>query len=150
MTIHQLCKMEDPVLRTKTKQIVDFDDDLGELLEDMIETMIHLDGFGLAAPQIGKGVAVSIIRLDKSSPALELINPRILQGLGEEVYVENCLSLPGYFGKVKRSTQVTISYQDRTGKAHQLKASGFLARAIQHELDHHQGLLFVDRLMEQI
>ena len=139
----------DPLLKKKSKEVTKFDAELHRLLDDMAETMYAADGVGLAAPQVG--VLLRILVIDASpreegQGLVEVINPVILHGDGEVLYNEGCLSLPGEAEEVRRFENVQVRYQDRTGKAHTVAADGLLGIAFQHEMDHLEGVLFVDRI----
>ena len=124
-------------------------DELVQLLEDMYETMVAHDGVGIAAPQIGKNLQVAIIEVDEED-RFELINPEIIESSGESVDVEGCLSIPHTYGTVKRADEITVRYFDREGEEMEVQAFGYLARAIQHEIDHLNGVLFIDKMIDKI
>jgi len=142
----------DPVLRAKTARVEKTDGSLDRLIEDMIETMHAAPGVGLAANQVGVSLQLAVIDLssreddDQRHPLLVIINPEILSLAGSVMEEEGCLSIPDYAEKVKRAAKVRVRAQDRTGKTFELEAEGLLAKALQHEIDHLNGLLFVDRL----
>jgi peptide deformylase len=139
----------DPVLRVKCAPIEDFDDELRTLVSDMIETMHAAPGVGLAAPQVGieKRVAVVDTTVGKEPDRLlVLINPRIEESSGREIDSEGCLSIPDYTDKVARPTRISVTYQDLEGTEQTLITEDFEARAVCHELDHLDGVLFVDHL----
>jgi peptide deformylase len=125
---------------------------LQALIDDMVETMQAANGAGLAAPQIGVLERVIVIQLPEdeedpqSSKLFALCNPQIVRADGEEEGDEGCLCLPGYAGEVKRATSVTVKAQDRRGRKVRIKAEGFLARVFQHEVDHLDGILYIDRV----
>jgi len=152
MAIRPILLADDPILRKKSKKVRDFGKALQTLIDDMVETMEAANGIGLAAPQIGVLERVIIVRLpeDEEDPQsgklFALCNPQIVRAEGEEEGEEGCLCLPGYVGDVKRATSVTIRAQDRQGKKVRIKAEGLLARAFQHEVDHLDGILFIDRV----
>ncbi|OJG18831.1 peptide deformylase [Enterococcus canis] len=125
-------------------------DDIVTLLDDMYETMVAHDGIGLAAPQIGKNLQIAVIEIDEETGLFELINPEIIEAKGEDIDVEGCLSIPETYGTVKRADEVTVRYFDREGEEIEVTAYGYLARAFQHELDHLQGKLFIDQMIERI
>ncbi|NLO88045.1 MAG: peptide deformylase [Firmicutes bacterium] len=150
MTVRNIRKLGDPVLRAKAKEVTEFDEKIHGYLQDMAETMAHYSGVGLAAPQIGLDLAMVVIKLGEDFPLLELINPRIVESSGEDIAVEGCLSIPGVHGEVKRSAEVEVQFQDRMGRKKTMRASGFLARAVQHELDHLQGVLFIDKVIRYV
>ena len=113
------------------------------LIEDMAETMYKTDGVGLAAPQIG--VSQRIIVLDDGNGLLELINPEITHKEGSQIGLEGCLSVPGYYGDVERFDKITVKAIDKHNKKVTIKAEGFLARILQHEIDHLDGHLFIEK-----
>jgi peptide deformylase len=132
--------------------VVKFDRKLAKILDDMYDTMIEYDGVGLAAPQIGLDARIAIVDIDDELGTIEMINPVILEISGEQTGPEGCLSFPGLFGEVTRPDFVKIEAFDRKGKKYMLEAEDFLARAIQHEMDHLDGILFttkVSRYLEE-
>ncbi len=134
----------DNVLREKTLPVKRFDKGLKALLDNMVDTMQDANGVGLAAPQVGVNKRVAVV--DIGDGLLELVNPEITRTEGVQICEqEGCLSVPGFFGTVERAAQIDISAQDRTGKPFKVTADGFKAQAIQHELDHLDGILFIDR-----
>lgn len=144
------------VLRKPAKPIRKFGPELHKLLDDMLETMREENGVGLAGPQIGLSQSVTVIEIpedeedpDSETELYEFINPKIIKKRGADVGSEGCLSIPGLMADVKRSKQVTVRAQDRHGKEFRLKAFGFLARAIQHEIDHLEGKMMLEKA-EQI
>lgn len=133
-------------------EVTKFDDELGKFLDDMYETMIAKNGIGLAALQVGKPIRAFIVNLvnenevqDKND-LLEIINPKFLKKDGEIVYQEGCLSVPDYYEDVRRAQNIEIEYFDRYGNKKTLEASGLLAVAVQHENDHIDGHLFIERI----
>ena len=149
MTVLDILLAPDPKLTTPCKPVKAIDNDLSKLLDDMLETMYAAPGIGLAAPQIGilkRFFVVDVAEGDSKEPHF-FINPEIIErSENRSVYEEGCLSLPKQFGDVERSEEVKVRYQDRQGKMRDLDADGMLARCIQHELDHLDGILFVDHL----
>jgi peptide deformylase len=139
----------DDKLRRKPEPVAMITDELVQLLEDMYETMIAHDGVGIAAPQVGKNLQVAIVEVDEED-RFELINPEIVESSGESVDVEGCLSIPHTYGTVKRADEITVRYFDREGEEMEVQAFGYLARALQHEIDHLNGILFIDKMIEQI
>lgn len=141
-----------PLLKQRSQEITRFDDLLGQFLDDMYETMIARDGVGLAAIQVGKQIRALIINIPREDKKqykedlIEMINPMILHKSGEIYFSEGCLSVPNFYEDVLRFDEVVIEYQDRFGEKKTLEAKGYLAVAIQHEMDHLDGVLFVDRL----
>lgn len=136
-------------LRKKAQPVEFMTDALVELLDDLYETMQAHDGIGLAAPQIGKNLRVAVVEIDEGD-RFDLIDPIIIEQKGEDIDVEGCLSIPGRFGTVKRAEEVTVRYFDREGDEVEVTAYGYLARAFQHEIDHLDGKLFIDQLIEEI
>jgi len=147
MAIHRIIYLSDPRLRKKCDFVDKFDDELSTLVDDMFETMHDAKGVGLAANQIGicRQIAVIDTSEDYNQP-LVLINPELLASHGQEKMQEGCLSVPGHYDKALRATQVKMRAQDRTGKSYELEAEGLLAQAIQHEIDHLNGKLYIDYL----
>src|SRR5207237_5849135 len=120
------------------------DDSSRKLIDHMVDTMVAAPGVGLAAPQVGVGLRVLVIKTDENLHAL--VNPEMVKGEGEQIGPEGCLSVPGYVGEVKRFLRVVARGLNRHGKTVKVKGDGLLARAIQHEIDHLDGILFTDRL----
>ena len=151
MTIRKILKFPDQDLRIKAKPVETFDEELKTLTEDMFETMHSVNGIGLAATQIGvaKQVAVIDISPEKNEP-LVIVNPaiQILDPSKSEDYDEGCLSVPGFFEKISRPSDIKLSYQDLNGKKQEIKPEGLLTKVVQHELDHLNGRLFVDHISE--
>jgi peptide deformylase len=147
MTIRTILPFGDPLLRKRTKPADPAAPNTVKLLDDLVETLYAAEGrAGLAAPQIGILRSVAVMDCGGEHGLLELINPVIVSASGEQIGLEGCLSYPGYVGSVTRAQQVELQYQDRGGTTRQLHASGYLARCVQHELDHLQGVLFIDRM----
>ena len=136
----------EPVLREKCAPVKAFNDELAALLDDMKITVRAENGAGLAAPQIG--VALRAVVIDVAEGYFELVNPEIISVKGEQRGEEGCLSVKGKQGVVTRPDRVKVEYRDRTGKKHKLTADGFFARAVCHELDHLDGILYIDRAEE--
>lgn len=135
----------DPILRKVAKPVDELTPRVIKLLDDMVETLYASDGrAGLAAPQVG--ILRRVIVMDCGEGLIELINPEIMELSGEQDGAEACLSFPGYYGHVKRANHVTVTSLDREGKPFILKGEGYLARCIQHEIDHLNGVLFVDHV----
>jgi len=148
MAIRKLRFNEDPILHKKTRKIEDITERIKQLRDDMIETMNEAEGVGLAAPQIG--VLRRAVVIDVGQGPLKLINPEILEVEGEVVDVEGCLSVPGRSGTVSRPEKVKIRYLDEDGNEKELESEGLLARAICHEIDHLEGVLYTDKMIEEI
>ncbi len=148
MAILRILEVPNPILKRPTSEVPEVDDGIRRLLDDMLETMYAAPGIGLAAPQVGDGRRVAVVDVseEKNAP-LRLINPRILWRSEElETAEEGCLSLPDQYGEVTRPREVEILYLDERGAQRRLKAEGLLARCIQHEIDHLDGILFIDHL----
>ena len=143
MAIRNVVQVGDDVLRQKCFPVETFDEKLFELLDDMKDTVKKEQGAGLAAPQVG--VLRRVVVVDVEEGYFEFINPVILAQKGEQSDWEGCLSVRGKSGVVSRPMKVTLSYQDRNGDKYLLKAKGFFARAICHELDHLDGVLYIDK-----
>ncbi len=143
MAYRQIRKDGDEVLRKISKPVDTIDKKILALLEDMADTMYRADGVGLAAPQIG--ILKRMVVIDVGDGLYEMINPVILEQSGEQDGMEGCLSIPGIMGKVKRPLNVTLRYTDRNGESVTIEASEFFARAICHELDHLDGILYKDK-----
>jgi peptide deformylase len=146
MAVLPLTKMNDPVLHQKAKRVRRIDDSIQKLIDDMIETMHGVGGAaGLAAPQVGVPLQVIVVEMPEDE-LVTLINPEIVRCSEEYEVMEGCLSLPGYRGKIKRWESVTVKGRDRNGKEVRLKAEGLLAQALQHEVDHINGVVYIDHL----
>lgn len=137
----------DPILKQSASPVVEFKRELHQLVDSMAETMYHEGGVGLAANQVGVLKQVTVIDISKKSSELrEFINPKIISREGKASGEEGCLSIPGYRDIVERSATVTVQALDRHGKEFELEADGLLAVALQHEIDHLNGVLFIDHL----
>lgn len=134
------------ILEQTCAAVVKFDKKLTRVLDDMYDTMIEYDGVGLAAPQIGLDARIAIVDIDDELGTIEMINPQILETSGEQTGPEGCLSFPELFGEVTRPNFVKIEAFDRKGRKYTLEAESFLARAIQHEIDHLDGILFTTKV----
>lgn len=139
----------DERLQSVTRPIEEITEEVEELLDNLQDTMIAHDGVGLAAPQVGKNLQVAVVE-EEDGAVIELINPRIVQATGETIDVEGCLSSPHVYGTVSRAQRILVHYYDRDGDEMELEAYDYLARAIQHEIDHLQGILFTEKLIERI
>jgi peptide deformylase len=150
MAVLKILTYPDPKLRKKSSPVEKIDASVEKLLNDMAETMYHAPGIGLAAPQIGLNLRVCVIdispRDENSEGLIELINPLIISAEGVQVEEEGCLSIPGFVSEVKRKARVKVSALNREGKPFEMEGTGLLARALQHEIDHLDGVLFIDRL----
>jgi peptide deformylase len=142
------------VLRAKTARVEAVDESISRLIEDMVETMHAAPGVGLAANQVGVPLQVAVIDISareekekaRRHPLVVIINPVIVSSEGSVLEEEGCLSIPDFSEKVKRAARVKVRAQDRAGKPFEMEAEGLMAKALQHEIDHLNGLLFVDRL----
>ena len=143
--IHRILHIGEEPLRDVSEEIAVIDDEVRQLAADMFETMYKANGCGLAAPQIGVNKRLVVIDTDHEHKFV-LINPEIIKASGKETCEEGCLSLPGLRENVQRATRVTARYMDLEGNTMEVTAEGLLARAIQHEIDHLEGVLFVDRI----
>lgn len=139
-----------PILQQKCKEVVKFDKKLAKLLDDMYETMKAVDGVGLAAPQVGELVQVAIVEIDEDQDVIELINPVVTAIGGKEIEVEGCLSFPGLYGEVERPFYVKVEAQERDGSLYELEAEDYEARAILHEIDHLNGVLFNSKIIRVV
>lgn len=146
MALRNIVKDGDPILRKKCREVTEFNERLNVLLDDMKETLALANGAGLAAPQVGVLKRVAIVSVDDAF--YELINPEIIETAGEEISPEGCLSLPGICGTVNRPYKVTVRAQDRFGKTFTARGEGLLARAFCHEIDHLDGILFEDKIID--
>jgi peptide deformylase len=135
----------DPVLRQKAKRVRNIDNSIHKLIQDMLETMHDAPGVGLAAPQVGVPLRVIVIGIPEQED-FALINPEVVKAKGERVVTEGCLSIPGYIGQLKRAESVTVKGRDPSGKQVRIKAEELLAQALEHEIDHVNGILYTDRL----
>lgn len=146
--IREIIKEGDDILRKKCRPVEKFDEKLHSLLDDMYETMQEANGVGLAGPQVGILRRVAVI--DVGEGRVELINPEIVKESGEQTGDEGCLSFPGKWGEVTRPMKVTVKAQDRFGKEFKIKGTELLARAFCHELDHLDGVVFLDKVNKMI
>ncbi len=150
MAIRVIRKTGDPVLRRVSREVKNITPQLINLLEDMVETMYDSEGVGLAAPQIGVNKRLIVIDAQDEVGLLKLINPEIVGREGKEISIEGCLSFPGIAGEVEREKTVKVRALTPEGKSVEICASGLLARALQHEIDHLDGILFVDNVIRFI
>ncbi len=151
MATRKIVILGDPILRTRAEEIQEIDGALQTLIDDMAETMYAAKGLGLAANQIGipkRLFVLDISQREEKAPSglLVFINPEILEAEGEVYEEEGCLSIPGYSAKIKRHARVLVKALDREGRPFELECEGLAARAIQHELDHLNGVLYIDYL----
>ena len=158
MPVLEIIPIPNPMLRRKARPVTKFDADLQELIDDMIETMREAPGVGLAAPQIGRPLSLSVIetlpKVDEEGNEIEdsrelfvIANPEIIWESRDELLgIEGCLSIPGYVGEVARAEKIRVRAQDRNGRKIRLRLSGWTARIFQHEIDHLNGVLYIDKL----
>lgn len=145
MAVLSIRLVPDPLLRQKAKRVRNMDGSIERLIDDMLETMPAVSGAGLAAPQVGVSLRVAVIGMPDEEPIV-LINPEVVKRSGERLVVEGCLSIPGYRGEIKRSASITVKGHNREWKEIRLKATELLAQALEHEIDHLNGVLYIDHL----
>jgi peptide deformylase len=145
MAVLTVLTVPEPVLRQKSKRVRSIDGSVRKLAGDMLETMHAASGVGLAAPQVGVPLRVIVIGMPEEEDFV-LINPEIVRRSGERLVTEGCLSIPGYFGEIKRAQRVTVKGKDLSGKEVRIKAEELLAQALEHEIDHINGVLYIDHL----
>lgn len=150
MALREIVQFGEDVLRKKCREVTSFDEKLGVLLDDMAETLQNADGVGLAAPQVGLLRRVVVINVRDGKGTIELVNPVIIEQEGSQTGNEGCLSAPGEWCEVERPMKVTVKAFDRHGKEFTVKGEGLLARALCHEADHLEGILFTDRVKQVI
>jgi peptide deformylase len=135
--------LPDPILRRRTKRVGSVDSAIQKLIDDMVDTMREASGVGLAAPQIGQSLRIAVIEIPEAE-LIMLINPEIVKREGSRVLEEACLSLPGFSGQVKRSVKVKVNALDRSDRKISVIGEGLLAQALEHEIDHLNGILYTD------
>jgi len=146
MAVLQIRTLPDPILRRKAKRVTRIDNSVQKLIDDMIDTVrAEPNRAGLAAPQVGVLLRVAVIELPEQE-LITLINPEIVKKEGERIVQEGCLSIPGYFGEIERAETVKVKAKDRYGKQFRLKAEGLLAQALEQEIEHLDGVLYIDHL----
>jgi peptide deformylase len=147
----KIVQIPDPILNKKTEPVKEVTPEILQLIKDMVETCKKAKGIGLAAPQIGKSIRLCIINLEHAGlPAFALINPKIIKSSWRKVELEEgCLSIPGVFGMVKRPEKITVKALAIDGTQNVFDTDGLMARVIQHELDHLDGILFTSKMTEQ-
>lgn len=149
MSVLKIHTYPDEVLKNPAKAVADIDGRLQTLIDDMVHTMHAAPGIGLAAPQVGvsrRVVVVDLSRAEEKVPLVVLVNPEIVETCGTIDSEEGCLSIPGYVATIRRDEKVLVRGFDREGKPIEVEGTGLFARALQHEIDHLNGVLFVDRL----
>ena len=144
MAVLPIRLLNDPVLRQKTKRVKIIDKSIQKLIDDMLETNRAASGAGLAAPQIGVSLRLAVIQLPEEEYIL--INPQVMRRTGTRTVTEGCLSIPGYVGDIQRSEKVSVRATDRNGKEYRIRGEGLLAEALEHEIDHLNGVLYIDYL----
>jgi peptide deformylase len=144
MAIRRIVTAEDPGLRERTKRVSGFDAALHRLLDDMLQTMRDAPGVGLAANQVGVPLQVAVTEIE--GRITELVNPQIVRTSGEQLDWEGCLSIPGYVAETARAAKVTVKARDRHGREFRVKGEELFGRALQHEIDHLNGILYIDHL----
>ncbi len=147
MAIRVVREDGDEILRKKSKVVEEVNDKIRQILDDMVETMHKYNGVGLAAPQIGLLKRLIVIDLYDDKGPIKLVNPEIIKEKGEQEVEEGCLSFPNKYGKIVRPAQVTVVALDENGKEVKINAKGLLAQALSHEIDHLNGILFVDKVI---
>ena len=147
MAIRIIREDGDEILRKKARQVEEVNDKIREILEDMVETMHQFNGVGLAGPQIGILKRLVVIDLYDDNGPIKLVNPKIIKQEGKQEVEEGCLSFPNQFAKIIRPAKVTIEALNEKGEKIKIKSEGLLAQAISHELDHLDGILFVDKII---
>ena len=149
MAIRKIVKLgEDEILRKHARKVEQFDNRLHTLLDDMADTMYEADGAGLAAPQVG--ILKRVVVVDVGEGLIELVNPEIISAEGSQLCIEGCLSVPGKRGRVERPEKVRVHAQDRHGRHIELEGEDFLANALCHEIDHLDGIVYVDKMLEDV
>lgn len=147
MAVLNIRTVPDPILKRKSKRVSAIDRSIKKLVKDMSETLHAEDGrVGLAAPQIGVSLRVTVISMPDDEKDIVLINPEVVRRKGQRLVNEGCLSIPGYMGQLYRAEVVTAKGLDITGKEVRIKGEGLLAQALEHEIDHLNGILYVDRM----
>ena len=144
MAVLEILTRENPRLRVRAHKVPRVDDSVRRLMDDMVETMLAAPGVGLAATQVGVSLRVIVMKVDNQ--LYTIANPEVVRSSGEQTGYEGCLSVPGYIGEVTRAERVVAKGLNRYGREVRIKGEGLLARAIQHEIDHLDGVLFIDRL----
>ena len=147
MAVMKIHTVPDPVLRQKAKRVTSIDRSVQKLIDDMIDTLKDASGAGLAAPQVGVSLRIVVIEIPDEE-VIVLVNPEIIKRIGERTVDEACLSIPGYQGTITRSVQVKAKALDRNGKAIRIKGEELLAQALEHEIDHLDGVLYTDYIKD--
>lgn len=147
MAIRMIRENGDEILRKRAREVEAIDDKIKQILEDMVETMHQFNGVGLAGPQIGILKRLVVIDIYDDNGPIKLVNPRIVEQKGEQEVEEGCLSFPNQYAKLIRPAQVVVEAQNENGEIIRIEAEGLLAQALSHELDHLEGVLFVDKMI---
>lgn len=143
MAIRKIVQYPDPILKRQARTVKKFNERLHKLLDDMAETMYDAPGVGLAAPQVG--ISKRVLVVDVGEGLFEIVNPEIVEKSGEQISPpEGCLSIQGLLGEVRRAKKIKVTGQDRNGNPIEIEAEDYFARALQHEIDHLNGILFID------
>jgi len=145
MAVIPIRELPDPILRQKAKRVRTIDGSIRKLIANMVETMHAAPGVGLAAPQVGVPLRVIVISMPEDED-IAIINPQIMRRTGERLVNEGCLSIPSYIGEIKRAESVRVKGRDQNGKEIRIKADELLAQALEHEIDHLNGVLYIDHL----
>ena len=145
MTLRKVRQLSDSSLRQKAKRVPTIDQSIRRLIGDMVKTMQQSNGVGLAAPQIGVPLRIAVFQMPEEEP-FAIINPEIVKRSGDRVVMEGCLSVPGYQGEIKRSNSVTVKGLNEQGKPLRIKAAELLAQALEHEIDHLNGVLYLEHI----
>mgnify|MGYP002765568554 FL=1 len=148
MATRNIVKIGDPILRAKCREVNAFDDRLGQLIDDMTETMFKAEGVGLAAPQVGILKRVCVVCIDGET-VYELVNPVIVRSSGSQIGPEGCLSIPGRSGEVERPKKIVVEAFTRNGEKARYKVEGFAAVAFCHEIDHLDGIMYIDKMINE-
>lgn len=147
MAMREICSVPDPVLRRKARAVAKVTPEVRHLMDDMVDTMRAAPGVGLAAPQVGVSLRLTVICLpEEKARDIVLVNPEIVRRKGQRNVSEGCLSIPGYVGELVRAESVTVKGLDAAGKPVRIKAEGLLSQALEHETDHLNGVLYIDRM----
>ncbi|WP_034550491.1 peptide deformylase [Carnobacterium funditum] len=150
MPLLPIIKYPNPVLITPASEVLAITDEIIQLMDDMYETMVAGDGIGIAAPQVNQSFRIALVEVDEETGLFEMINPKIIKSVGKTIDVEGCLSFPEVYGTVERAEMIVLHYFDRNGDAYEVEAEDYLARAFQHELEHLDGKLFTDKIIQKI
>ena len=148
MAVRKVCCLPEAMLRQKAKKVPTIDGSIKRLINDMIETMQAENGVGLAAPQVGVPLRIAVFQMPEEEP-FAIINPKVVKRSGERQVMEGCLSVPGYQGELGRSISITVKGLNQQGKEIRIKATGLMAQALEHEIDHLNGVLYIDRIEDE-